>query len=314
MLRLLARTLVVIGSLTVVTIVPLASHTARTTEAGSPIIVTTTADSGTGSFRQALNTAGTNPGLDVITFDPTVFPPSSGTTITATAAYVIESAAASQPLTIDGTGASVVIDAQFVNNGDSALHFRPTGPFSGLTLRNFVIQNFHTDAGGNGVEVGFQVTTVSDILIEHMTFQGNGSEGVSLNAAGLMSNVVIQDSISRINQGNGIFIKATSLADVQLLRNDIRNNDRNGIELKAESSDSLQLSSSPRTTSPITARTASPSTKTPQLPAQALTSPSPTTPQPPTTASASTSEEAPRTASMSPPTTRVTATTAPTSC
>lgn len=150
----LSLALKIAGLLTILTLAILSPGTSPQSEAGS-LIVTTTDDSGPGSFRQALTDAGANPGLDIITFDPTVFPPSSGTTITATAAYVIESAAASQPLTIDGTGAGVVIDGSAVNAGAAALHWRPTGPMSGITLKNFTVQNFDTSDGGNGLEFGF---------------------------------------------------------------------------------------------------------------------------------------------------------------
>lgn len=208
------------------------------TEAGA-IVVTTTADSGAGSFREALTQAGNNAGADTITFDPSVFPEGAGTTITSTANYVIEGDAASQPLTIDATGAQVVFDMQFANSGAAGFHFRPTGAFSGLTLRNFVIQNFHPGSGDeNGLEVGFQVTDVSNVLIEGMTFQGNGGHGLALNAAGAMSNVTIQDSFVRINGTHGVLLIADTMDEVHVLDSDLNGNGIDGIELKANSSPS----------------------------------------------------------------------------
>jgi hypothetical protein len=226
----------VVAPLLVFAVIPFAPNTASRTEAGSPIVVNTTADSGAGSLRQALITAGNNPGADTITFDPSVFPPHSSATIQPITNYVIEGDAALQPLTIDATGAGVVIDFQFVQSGGAGLHFRPSGNFSGLSLINFVIENFHPGSGGNGVEVGFQADDVSNILIQSMIFQGNDGEGISLSASGAMSNVVIQDSIVGINTGNGIFMEAESMDNVHLRRNGAHSNHRHGIELKAGAS------------------------------------------------------------------------------
>src|SRR3954471_7177693 len=42
---------------------------ARPARAAGPLVVTTTADSGPGSLREAIETANATPGLDTITFD-----------------------------------------------------------------------------------------------------------------------------------------------------------------------------------------------------------------------------------------------------
>ena len=73
----------VAGLLVALALVMLSLADASQSEAGS-LVVTTMADSGPGSFRQALANAGTNPGLDVITFDPAVFPEANPATIQAT--------------------------------------------------------------------------------------------------------------------------------------------------------------------------------------------------------------------------------------
>jgi len=81
------------------------------------IVVTSTADSGTGTLRWALETARSG---DVITFDPKVFPPGSPATIYPKS----ELPAIERPLgrlTIDGSNAGVIIDGRNVpgdwNNG-----------------------------------------------------------------------------------------------------------------------------------------------------------------------------------------------------
>jgi hypothetical protein len=206
------------------------------TQAGANFVVDTTTDSGPGSFRQALIDAGTAPGGDTITFDPAVFPPGGDTTITSTANYVVEGDAASQPLTIDGTGAVVVFDMQFADSGDAGFHFRPPGPFSGLTMRNLVINNFHPDSGGHGLEIGFQVTDVSDVLIDHVVFRGHDGHGINLNAAGSMTNVTITTNNSSDNTAHGILLNAGSLDDIEISNNEVHRNEGHGIEVKADSS------------------------------------------------------------------------------
>lgn len=232
------HTLRVAGLLVILTLAMLSPGGASPGEAGS-LVVTTTADSGAGSFRQALEDAGTNPDLDVITFDPGVFPEANPATIHATEVHVLEAAAASQPLTIDGTGAGVILDGDGVAAGGGAIHFRPTGPMSGITLKHFTIQNFigpTPDEDGHGVEIGYQPTDVSDVLIEDLTVRDNQGLGIYLRAGAVMSNVEIRNSEISGNGEHGLFLGGESLDNVVVENNIIRENGGHGVELKADSS------------------------------------------------------------------------------
>ena len=85
-----------------------------TTPAGRSVIVTSTADAGPGTLRQALTDAQAG---DVITFDPVVFPPSVPVTISLQSGLPAITAG---PLTIDASNAGVILE------GSGALvQFRP---------------------------------------------------------------------------------------------------------------------------------------------------------------------------------------------
>ena len=93
--RLLLRAMVLVVLLA--SVAQLSAHSAA-------IVVTTTVDGGPGSLRRALGTAVSG---DVITFDPSIFPPQAPATI----ALVHPLPAITQGnITLDGTGAGVIID------------------------------------------------------------------------------------------------------------------------------------------------------------------------------------------------------------
>jgi len=208
-------------------------HSTRT-EAGG-LVVTSTADSGFGSFRVALTTAANNPGPDTIFFDPATFPPGAPVTIHAEANYIVEAPAASDPLTIDANGAGVIFDFTGVTEGEAAFHFRPDGPVTGITLRNFTIQNFAPDDhhAGHGVEIGFAPTTVSNIYVLDMTIRNNQQSALRFAADELMSRVTIQDNSLTGNGQTGIQLFVGSMEDVIIQRNEISDNTSGGLELEA---------------------------------------------------------------------------------
>jgi hypothetical protein len=222
-----------LAPLLVIALIPFAPGGTSRTEAGAdPIVVDTTADGGGGSFRQALDTAAGQPGADTITFDPTVFPPGNPATINANANYIIEAPAASEPLTIDATGAGVIFDFTGVTEGSAAFHFRPDGPIDGLVLKNFTIQNFTSDTNheGHGVEIGFAPTSVSNLVIENMTIKGNSADGLFLNADENFSGLIEGNDI-RDNDGNGIHITSGTTSGLFIQSNDIVGNGSKGIDL-----------------------------------------------------------------------------------
>jgi hypothetical protein len=205
------------------------------TQAGGSVAVTSPADSGFGSFRQILADAAANPGPDTITFDSSVFPPGSPVTIHSTANYIIEAPAASDPLTIDATGSGVIFDFNGVTEGGAALHWRPDGPVSGITLKNFTIQNFAPDDhhAGHGIEFGFAPTTVSDVLIENMTIMNNQQTAILLAADESMTDVTIRNNHLEGNGHAGIALNATSMSGVLVESNNIRQNTNIGVEVEA---------------------------------------------------------------------------------
>jgi hypothetical protein len=81
-----------------------------TLASGETIVVTSTADSGPGTFRQALLDAQSG---DIIAFDPTVFPPAAPVTITLSSTFTPISAlphVSQGNLTIDASNAGVILD------------------------------------------------------------------------------------------------------------------------------------------------------------------------------------------------------------
>lgn len=233
------RAVLTLASSVLLGILILSSGNVLPTEAGS-LVVTSTADSGGGSLRQAIIDAGNNPGLDVITFDPTVFPEGTPATINVDAPYVIEAPMASQPLTIDGTGAGVIIDGAGVEVG-GAIHFRPVGAVTGITLKNFTIQNFEQPApgdDGHAIEIGYMPSDVSNMSIDGITLKDNEGFGVWLRAEGAMSNIDIRNNTIQGNGGSGVFMGADNMADVLVTNNVIGANGGDGIEINASNSPS----------------------------------------------------------------------------
>jgi hypothetical protein len=127
------------------------------------IVVTTLADSGPGSLRQAIIDANTNGGPDVITFVPglagvillqTTLPNLTGTGDT-----------------IDGTGAGVVLDGSALAAGSVGLDVRR----SNITIRGLTIQNMP----GDGIRVQpVGNPTVTGVVIDGNTLLRNGTRGI----------------------------------------------------------------------------------------------------------------------------------------
>jgi len=127
------------------------------------IVVTTTADSGAGSLREAIDTANGDGVATPITFDPAVFP---GTIVLAT-----ELPSLMDPGdTIDGTGTGVVIDGSAFPPGGGEIGLRVQA--SNITIRGLTIQNF--DDHGIAVRPPSGGGDVKDVVISHNILQDNG--------------------------------------------------------------------------------------------------------------------------------------------
>ncbi len=165
----------------------------------APIVVTSTADSGAGSLRDAL------PRATVITFDPVVFG-------TANAPHVIELASAlpliKSSLTITGPGADLLTvhanaknDLVFGISGTSSLH--PVVGITALTLRG---------------DYDDMECSQADLTIDHVTLRDAVSGGGGLEA--LSSTIHISNSLVTGNMGLGagfdsctVFLDSTTISN-----------------------------------------------------------------------------------------------------
>ena len=180
----------------------------------STILVTNTADSGPGSFRQALVTASTNPGPNMIAFQ-----------ISGKAPYTIMPATAlpaiTAPVVIDATtqtnyaGAPVVqLDGASSSSVTAALRFSAgASTLRGLAINRFPGQGIELASPSNTIQANFIGTDVTG-----MTQLDNGSSGggygIDVISAG---NLIISNVISAGNfaNGAGIYIASTSNNIVQ---------------------------------------------------------------------------------------------------
>jgi len=168
--------------LLVVTLVMLAWVTVPLAQ-GATITVTSTADSGPGTLREALTTAVSG---DTIVFDPTVFPPGAPATITLTSPLP---AVTQGNLTIDGTGAGLIIDGSGTPEDTAGISITSNGnAIKGLHILNF-------PGAGVAITGGAKDNTIGgDTPEERNVISGNGS-GVSIEGSGTDANIVIGNFI-----------------------------------------------------------------------------------------------------------------------
>jgi hypothetical protein len=169
------------------------------------IVVNTTADSGTGSLREAITTANSDGIATTITFDPTVFPPPP------VLPGVITPLTALPNLTdpgdtIDGTGAGVMIDGI---NFDAAaqvagLRVRASDvTIHGLSFRNFIGNDAIVVEGRDNRPM------VTDVAISG-NFFFNNRRGVRIDGGTQTGNTNVSASVlDNILQENlrGIFVR-----------------------------------------------------------------------------------------------------------
>lgn len=120
--------------------------------------MTSTADSGPGSLRRCLETAASG---DTVTFDPRAFPPQSPAIIRLASGLSL-----GQGVTLDGTGAGVILDGGAAPPGTTGLHVGSTDSVvRGLQVLNFL---------GGGVGVNGSRNTIGPGNI----VSGNGGAGI----------------------------------------------------------------------------------------------------------------------------------------
>jgi len=140
-------------------------------------VVTTLADSGLGSLRQAIMDTSTDGVSTTITFDPVVFPPPPALPGVILLATPLPNLTGTGD-TIDGTGAGVVLDGSALAAGSVGLRVRR----SNYTIRGLSIQNMPSD--GIRVETPAPPTTVlnvTGVVIDGNTLIGNGSRGIRVS-------------------------------------------------------------------------------------------------------------------------------------
>ena len=152
---------------------------------GQDWVVTSTADSGHGSLRWALQSAEAG---DTIVLPSHVFPPSSPATVS----LVSELPHITQGnLTVDGSSAGVILDGSALSSGDG-FHITSDGnAIKGLQVLNFPGNGIrigdggsHNTIGGSNASAGGACTGECNLI------SGNGSSGVWIEGSDTMSNTV----------------------------------------------------------------------------------------------------------------------------
>lgn len=156
--------------------------------------VTSNADSGAGTLRQALLDASDG---DTILFSPATFPPSSPATITLASSLPTIT---QNNLTIDASNAGVILDGSAVGNKISGLNLQANG----VTVRGLQIVNFD----GCGIEVRGQNNTIGG---DRMIGIGPFGQGNLLGGNGHSGVCMFDGTVSNIVRGNLIGVDATGM-------------------------------------------------------------------------------------------------------
>lgn len=183
---------------------------------GRTIVVTSTADSGPGTLRQALLDAQRG---DTITFDPTVFSPNAPATI-----YVTSSLPniTQGNLTIDGSNAGVILDGSSIPSiGDliSGLEINSDGNIiQGLQIVGFSNAGIGLFGGAKHNLIGGDRGTGTGPLGQGNLISGNGNFGIGLWDEGTSHNTI---------QGNYMGINLDGTSTWGHLRDGIHSNGAN---------------------------------------------------------------------------------------
>ena len=194
--------------------------------------VTTTADDGPGSLREAIICANVTPGPDVINL------PAGTYTLDLVGAG--EDAAATgdlditDDLTIVGAGSGTTIidaaglDADGAGTGFGDRVFEVVGAVSlevsGVTIRNGNVQGF---GGGINAHDNDSTLTVTDSVISNNTATGFGG-AINLNSGGITANVTNSTLMGNVADGSGGGINNNSSGTVIVFGSTISNNEESG--------------------------------------------------------------------------------------
>ena len=213
---------------------------------GEKVIISSAADSGPGTFRQALQDA--RPG-DIITFDVSVFPPNLPTVIYVQSALP---GITQGNVTVDASDAGVILDGSQISGGwnsgisahsnDNIIRGLQVVGFSGSGIvidygqNNLIENNIST---GNDYGIGLWGTESSQniimgnylgILADGVTPHGNRTAGVTI-MEGANKNIIGPDNLIAFNSRYGILISHSNTVGNKIFRNSVYDNGGNGIEL-----------------------------------------------------------------------------------
>jgi hypothetical protein len=227
---------------------------------GTHRVVTSAADSGSGTLRQALLEAQDN---DIITFDPAVFPPAAPVTISVASALP---AILVNNLVLDASNAGVVLDGSLLPGdwepglqliscegstvrGLSIANFSGRGiDISGDARYNIIGGDRSTGAGPfgqgnqlihNGIGVilstpGTTRNTIKGNLLgtdaAGTALLGNGREGIAV-VEGAHGNTIGPDNVIAHNLSGGITLHGKNTINNSITRNSIHDNANMGINL-----------------------------------------------------------------------------------
>ncbi len=234
---------------------------------GSSIVVTSSADSGPGTLRRAMEEA--QPG-DTITFDPAVFPPHAPQTIAVTD---VLPGLGQGYVTIDASDAGVILDGsqlprdtwiggiEIVSDGNTirglqVVNFTGTGIVVALHGRGNTIGGDRgigagpTGQGnlcsGNAYGIGVWDRAANNIVTGNLIGTGLGGAPGPGNRSGGMwitegafDNVIGPDNIIAYNAGPGIVLDDFDAQRNTITRNSIHHNGGHGISLWAGANDEL---------------------------------------------------------------------------
>jgi titin len=169
--------------------------------------VTNTADSGAGSFRQALLTANTNPGVNTIVFQISGTPPF--TIAPASALPVITNSVVIDATTQVGfTNKPVIaLNGSSTSAGTIGLRFSAgASTLRGMAINHFPAQALELDSDANSIQGNFIGTDVTGTLAQG---GGTGSYGILVKSAG--------NIIGGTNSGDGNVISGGNDTGIYLL-------------------------------------------------------------------------------------------------
>ncbi len=185
------KTLSAVTVAALLVLVGIASHPAATAAQVQAIAVTSTADSGPGTLREALERAA--PGA-TITFDPTVFPPDDPAAISLLSGLA---ELTQGQITIDGSNAGVVLDGSQLprENIDGLVIASSHNVIRGLQILRFPEHGLTIHHGAQDNTIGGDRTAGAGPTGQGNVISGNHMEGVHIEGVGTDHNLVIGNFI-----------------------------------------------------------------------------------------------------------------------